>query len=601
MASEPNDRCALLPLRALSFPWHSATVPAPKKPKKSQPKDNLIALSDYRDRLARDTRSRRADQLFDSPDPPAAIRALPPDEFHYVIHELGFPDAMDVFVHGTAEQVQTVLDFSLWERDRMAMEKADDWLALMVEAPAETLGVWAQGIDVELLALLMHRRAHIHDLSMEETPENPDGVLWTTPDRLFDIELFGEPEQVRVTQRLFDSLYRYSPVMMRRLLVGVRAESDAELEETAYRWRSGRMADLGFADFHEALAVYEELDPGSVRVTEGPTQSPRPRGEPIDEAHLRLPTVMTERLTGKTPFARAVAGLRSREEAADLHFALVALCNRALSADRVTPGDDDAVASVLERVSATLDLAIEFLARGDGEREVAAVRGVPVMTLHRLGVSLGGKLRRLAQALMRKNPFAPLRPAIAIFESEDADILASLTRMRPLFPRVLEDPPSPGERPFSTLADLAVATRAVERAAAAVELITGLGVRPSHLSPEALETLAASAGGKGAKLAIDPTTIDTGVLARTLLVARLLGGPRAPLTMLSDQAIRKFKKNFNTDSQLPESASLSAMTILRESIGAATLGGAHRAVAGRWIGSLCPLGPVLGHSLAAPP
>jgi hypothetical protein len=576
-------------------------VPAPNKPTKSQPKDNLIALADYRDRLARGTRSRRADELFDSPDPEAAIRALPPDEFHYVIHELGFPEAMDVFVHGTAEQIQTVLDFSLWEHDRVAMEKADDWLSLLVEVPPETLGVWAQGIDVELLALLMHRRAHIHDLSVAEAPENPDGVLWTTPDRLFDIELFGEPEQVRVTQHLFDSLYRYSPVMMRRLLVGVRAESDAELEETAYRWRSGRMADLGFADFHEALAVYQELDPASVHIAEGATQSPRPRGEPIDEANLRLPAAMTERLSGKTPFARAVAGLRNREEAADLHFALVALCNRALSADCVTPGDDEAVGTVLERVSATLDLAIEFLARGDREREVAAVRGLPVMTLHRLGVSLGGKLRRLALALVRKNPFAPLRPAIAIFEAEDADILASLTRMRPLFPRALEDPPAPGERPFSTLADLAVATHAVERAAAAVELITGLGVRPSHLSPEALDTLAASAGGKGAKLAIDPTTIDTGVVARTLLVARLLGSPPAPLTMLSAQAIRKFKKNFNSGSQLTEMASLNAMAILCEGIGAPALPGAHREVAKRWIGSLCPLGPVLGHALAAPP
>ena len=75
---------------------------------------------------------------------------------------------MDVLVHGTAEQVQTVLDFSLWEQDRVALDKSDDWLAALVEAPVEALGRWAGGIDVELLALLVRQRATIHDLSVEE-------------------------------------------------------------------------------------------------------------------------------------------------------------------------------------------------------------------------------------------------------------------------------------------------------------------------------------------------------------------------------------------------------------------------------------------------
>ena len=574
--------------------WHSATVTAAKKPKKSSPPDNVIAMSRYRDRLVRGQRSHRADELFAAADPVAAIRALPADEFFYVIHELGFPEAMEVFVHGTAEQVQTVLDFSIWDSDRVAMEKADDWLAAMVEVPPEILGKWAQGIDVELLALLLRQRVHIHDLSLEEEPDEPFGQLWNTPDRLFAIDILGEPDQVRVTQHFMDSLYRYSPVMMRRLLVGIRAESNAEMEETAFRWRSGRMADLGFADFHEALAVYQELDPTSVRIGKTPVPSPRPRGEPLGDERTRLPLVMAERLEGKTPFARAVAGLHGREEAADVHFALVALANRALSADRVAPGDDEAVRKVLERVSATLDLAIEFLARGHREREVAAVSGVPIQTLHRLGFSLTAKVRRLALALLRKNPFATLRPTIDIFEPEDADNLASLSRARPLFPRVLEDPPAPGERPFSTLADLAAATAAVGRAAAAVELVTGLGVRPWHLLPEAIEAMANLVGRNGETLAIDPAAIDTGVIARTVLVARLLGGPPGPLSALTSKAIAQFNQNFNVEGQLPGPAMKTVLHILRESNPNTPLEGVHREVAVRWVASLCPLGPVLG-------
>ena len=563
------------------------------EPSKTESKDNLVALSRYRARLARGQRARRADELFNAPDPQAAIRALPPDEFYYVIHELGFPEAMEVLVHGTAEQVQTVLDFSVWDRDRVTLEKSDEWLATLVEAPPEILGKWAQGIDVELLALLLRKRARIYDVSLEDAPDNPEGVLWDSPDRLFTLEFIGDPEQVRVTQHLVDSLYRYSPVMMRRLLVGMRADDDAELEETAYRWRSGRMADLGFVDFYEALVAYQELDPASVRIEASPAASVRPRGEPIDDVHLRLPLVVTERLSGKTPFARAVGGLQTREETADLHFALVALCNRVLAADRIAPSDEDGIRSALERLSTTLDIAVEFLARGDGERETAAVRTVPLLKLHRLGVSLVGKLRRLATALVGKNPFAVLRPAVDIFEPEDGEILASLTRTRPAFPRALDTPPAPGERPFASLADIASATLAVGRAAAALEMVTGLGIRPQQLVPEALESMVRAAGADGAT--IDPASVDAGMLARTVLVARLLSGQPAPLAVLSKGSIEKFKQNFNSDVQLSVITSIQAGDILRQSVLSSTLEGPGREVAARWIAGLCPLGPVLGH------
>ena len=573
-------------------PWHSVPV---TEPSKTESKDNIVALSRYRARLARGQRARRAEDLFDAPDPQAAIRALPPDEFYYVIHELGFPEAMEVLVHGTPEQVQTVLDFSLWDRDRVAIEKSDEWLAALVEAPPETLGKWAQGIDVELLALLLRKRTRIYDLSLEDAPDNPEGTLWDTPDRLFTLEFTGEPDQVRVAQHLADSLYRYSPDMMRRLLVGMRSDDDAELEETAYRWRSGRMADLGFVDFYEALVAYQELDPTSVRIEASPAPSPRPSGEPTDDIHLRLPLVVTEKLSGKTPFARAVAGLQTNEETADLHYALVALCNRVLAADRIEPSDEDSIKAALERLSATLDIAVEFLAHGEAERETAAVRTVPLIKLHRLGVSLIGKLRRLTTALVGKNPFAVLRPAVDIFEPEDGEILASLTRTRPAFPRALDTPPAPGERPFASLADLAVATLAVGRAAAAVELVTGLGVRPQQLTPEALEAMAKAAG---AKTTIDPASIDTGVLARTVLVARLLSGQPAPLSVLPAGSSEKFKQNFNSGSQLTESAAVQAANILLQSGRSSTLEGPGRQVAARWIASLCPLGPVLGHPRA---
>jgi hypothetical protein len=535
--------------------------------------DNVVALSHHRARLARGRRTRRVDALFAAPDPEAAIRALPPDEFYYVVHEGGLDEALEVLHQATSEQIRTVLDFALWERDQVSLERADELLAALVEAPPARVAAWARGLDVELLSLLLRKRARIYDLSLEAPPDEPEGVPFPTPDGLFVLDLLGGDEAARVTARLMDAIYRDDRDWPRRILVGARAELDAELEELSYRWRSGRMADLGFVDFYEALEVYREIDPASVRIADGPGQRVRPHDERDGES-LRVPAALAERLSGSTPFARAVAGLGDAEEVAEVHFALVALANRVLSADRVAPGDDAAVGDVLTRVSATLDLAVEFLSRGAADRGTAAVRSVPLVRLFQIGVSLVGKLRRVAVALTRRAPLSLVMPGVALFEAEDAEVLAALTRLRPRFPRRLEAPPAGGERPFASLADLALAAAALERAGAAMSLVHALGARPEGLLA-LLDDLPDT----------DRAGVDLGVLARTLLVPRLAGSGPGALRPVTDDELAAFARR-----QEPSGPAV------RQMLAAAVPGAAGpalAAVADRWAASLAPLEPVV--------
>lgn len=548
--------------------------------------DNVIALSRYRVQLSRGRRARRAEELFDSSDPSHAIRALPGDEFFYVLHELGFPDAIEVLQHGTPEQVRTALDFALWDRDQLSVDRADEWLGAMVEAPYETVGAWIQGLDIEMVALLFRKRMRVYDVSVEEPPDEPEGSMMNTPDRLFVLDLLGEGDEPRITARLVDSLYRHDQSFMRRVLVGTRSELDAELEELSFRWRSGRMADYGFVDFYEALEVYRELDPTTVQIGESGPAGARAATEREESNHLRVPMALAERLTTGTPFARAVGGITTAEEVGELHFALVALANRILSADRVTPGDDAAAGPVLARMAATLDIAVELLARGSEDRAVAAVRTIPLVRLFRLGVTLIGKVKKLGVALIRETPFAPLRPAVDIYEPDDAEVLAAVTRARPLFPRRLDTPSNIGERPFGSLGDLAIATAALERAAAAVTLVYGLGVRPDQLLPEALEA-------NGLK---DPAALDTALVARTVLVSALAGRRTAGFDAVPRTAVQKFKKEFmvaSNDEAARGRLDAAARAVLTAAAPGGKLTAAMDAVVTRWIASLAPLEPVL--------
>ena len=577
--------------------------------------DNVIALSRYRAQLGRGKRLRRADLLMAGPDPERAIRALPGDELYYVVQEIGLRDAGDILLHARAEQVQAVMDFTLWQRDELVPQRIAEWLEVMADAPYEKVGEWIAGLDTELVGLLFTQSSRIYDLSVEEAPTEGEGVLYETPDRLFILDVIGfpeheptpappgaegePPESARSMIRIIDNLYRADQQLARRLLIGARSEMTSSMEEMAFRWRSGRMSDLGFADYYEALEVYLELDPASVHLGEvKPGTRLRPTststgsatGDGVASDSLRTPAALIERLGSPSLFARTARRLATPEEVADLHFALVALTNRVLAADRITPGDDEGVATTLNRLSATLDIAVEFLARGDEERALEALKTVSLMRLFRLGVSLVGKVRRLALTLKSKGPFAAV--GRSLFEPDDAAVIEAVTRMRPLFPGALEDPPRPNDRPFASIADITRATVAIERAGAAQALLVGLGVRTAHLTTEALE------GTSGA----DVAALDTAVLARTALVLGVLdSSPTVKLPMsfrpLTPEEIREFEKRISASN--PEGLRMKATEMKRKAktiLDAASpkkLGEAVVEVIRRWVEGLVPLEPVL--------
>ena len=543
----------------------------------------IVELSRFRADLSRGKRQRRADTLLASSDPRAAVRALPPDEFYYALHEVGFPDAGEILQYGSTEQVQTALDFALWDRDKLDLSTASMWLEAMVEAPITVLGAWAQGIDVELFALLLRGRTRIHDISLEEEPDDSAHAVWPTPDRLFLIELLGDETEQHITQEMLEKLYRYDRQWMRKVLVGTRSELDSELEEHAYRWRSGRMADLGFEDYYAALEVYREIDPATVKLGDSPNARVRPLAD--EQAfHLGIPAALAERLAAGSPFARAVAGVNDKEELTNLEAALRMLSNRVLAADRVTPGDDEAVTAALERMAGTLDMAVEFLARGSLEDGVRAVRTVPLVRLFQLGVSLVGRIRRLATTLRKQNPYSHLRPQLDVFEREDAELLAACTRLRPLYPRWLDVPPAAGERAFASLADLRKVSAALETAAAAVTFLHGLGLRAEHLAGP-------TAAGLG-----DPAAIDAGSLARTMLARTLLQQPAEGVVPLDAGLAAQLKHHLKNAQQNPAEYQRATET-LQQALAARwpsqPLSAGALAVTNRWVTGLLRGEPVL--------
>ena len=426
----------------------------------------LSPLDRIRAQLAGPRGYRRIDALLSSDDAEGAIGALSPGEIFELVHEVGFEDAADLIHLATPAQIQGCLDLDGWTKDELDVTSLRPWLSSLMDAGFEKLGqVWRE-LDAELCSLILQRQVKVYDVTLGEEPaEDNEGQIIATVDSFFMLELLGDDDSQRFMMRLIDDLYRADGVLARHAIMSARSEPPAELEENSYRWRSGRLADLGYVDFYDALDLFRPLEPAQVQIGEG------------SQDHMvgddtRLPVVVAEQVIGRSFLARALAAIADPAEAERLEAGLMVLVNKVLAAGRAKPGQAEVVRRGALYATATLSLGLETLARGDVDRATQALGSIALERLFRVGYTVTQKLARLAVALAPRSVTAgaPVK-----------DLVAALCSPRPLFARAADAPPATGVRPFEAAADL-------RRAG---ELLTGLTVRIALVESLGIDLLAA--------------------------------------------------------------------------------------------------------------
>ena len=423
-----------------------------KKDEREDGRDDIIPLSRFRASLARPRGERRMDALLDAADPAAAVAALSLPEIYFLVKEVGLGEAGDLVALATPEQLRGCLDMEIWDRDRLQFDAAVPWLQALVEAGFEKLAEVWERLDPELAALILARNTRIYDHTLEEAAdEDEERPMITTVDTFFTVVITAEREdEIRLVYRIIDDLYRGDMTLARHTLMSARSELTSELEEMSYRWRAGRMADLGYVDFYEALEVFRPIDPETIRIGEE-TADP---AQPADEGGVGLPAPVIEPMAG-TFLARALEQVSDAAEAERLEAALVYLVNRVLSASRVQPGDEEAVRLASQHAAATVSLGLEHLCAGRLERAAAALASVSLTRAHRLGHTLTLRLGRMARLLAPR--------AITAGDPSGA-VLEALLRARPLYTEALDDAGRRRRAPVPVAAGSPPRRRAPDRA-----------------------------------------------------------------------------------------------------------------------------------------
>jgi hypothetical protein len=310
------------------------------------------------------------------------IPQLPEAELCFTVKAVGLESASWLLEHATPEQLVACLDLDGWEGTLPDRRRLDGWIAALVEAGEEPLLRGLQALDPELLTLFMKGRVEVFLRANDDDWQAPIGA--DTLDGQFFFRTLAEGDDAAAIVALLRTLFERDYWTYFRLLQSVIWELEAETEEWALRWRAGRLEDLGFPPWEEAMSIYRHLPPDQTAAL------------PSDEAPLapasrwQLPVWMP-RLPANADQSgllfRTIAALEEDERRTAFH-ALVALANKIAVADRMPLSDSESTPRAIEKAARFASAGLEFLAKQHGLDPIEILRRAPLDRLFRVGANL---------------------------------------------------------------------------------------------------------------------------------------------------------------------------------------------------------------------
>ncbi len=443
---------------------------------------------------------------------------LPVQDAYFAIQELGLPDAVELVAIASQEQVLAFTDLDVWHKDTIDVTRFLRWTDVLLELPPERMARHVRALDPESLAVLVARCTKIVDLSLEEMPIQVAAGPWRTPDTFYALYCDDEDraEEFNRIVRFLDRLYAADFELAHRIVKSAKWEASPELEELAYRFRTGRLADYGYADYYEAVRIYAYLKPASVQIGEGTANPPPPEETAAELTGTQLV------LAGSEPedfLQSCLRGIVDPEEQRTIAHAAASIANKMMAADLVESPDLSTAGEYVAAMRRYLGIGLEFLTRGDPSRGPEALRTVALERIFRVGFSLTLDLKRLVRQLRRAGRISLAPSGATLLDEPWESLVRGLEQRKPELTRAFDDPPGEGHRPFASMADIRFGLELVgDLAEQWLLCFERLGFDLRLLTPDGLQ---------GCEPA-DPAAVTLGDLFRTAVLNELLEGDLTP-------------------------------------------------------------------------
>lgn len=204
---------------------------------------------------------KRAKFILLSPFPEGLVRNMPLIELFFTLKASSLDEAVELLSYAKGSQLQFLLDFDCWYKDRLKAERILSWIILFFEAGEDTVKRLLEVIDWDFLLAIFQKFVRVHKRPDDvELIEAYDYLPSYTLDDLYFIE-FKEERVEYYFRRMIEIIREEWPETYFSLMESLIWELPSEVEERTFRFRNGRLADEGIPDYYTALEVYTYIHP----------------------------------------------------------------------------------------------------------------------------------------------------------------------------------------------------------------------------------------------------------------------------------------------------------------------------------------------------
>lgn len=428
-----------------------------------------------------------------------------------------------LLAHASPEQLTSLFDLDTWSAERIDVARARTWLTAISDSyqvAGRDRGALANlmyQMDPEMwtVALVPGTVVILLDPDRDESRDDAMADLgdlfpYETPDGMFVVGV-PDDEQGRMAAHVIDRIYRDSLADGRKLLLAIHSAMFSQMEEDLLRWRSGRLADLGFVEWEDAMKLFKPLARDAALDRTNEDQGFVPDLDGAEHLITFSANDLLRRIMARLDPEEH--GIRSRQ--------FLLLVNEVMAAQRFDPGDEALQRRAIDQAQATVELGMQMLAAArPGHPDIDGflaerVRAIGLRDVFRVGYGALDKLRQAALTLHREGRVS-LERVGSLLDRPWGPAVAELSSWYPELP--LESRSS-GTRPLRSLRDVARATELVAQAGA----LAGLTFHPSGFAVD--PTWIARAD--------EPARLTLGDLVRTAVVHAHLPGSTTALAPLT--------------------------------------------------------------------
>ena len=332
-------------------------------------------------------------ELLASAESRSRIRRLPAVQLFFGLKELSDEEVAQLAPHISQEQWRAVIDLDIWSRDRANTRELINLQRHILLHEDSVASKLVGAPDPELWELTFAKLMKIHPKIEGEVEGEPkEGDYFETPDNEYLIVLPRNPELARLLRAILLRLYQLDPKWTRIRLESARFRTPTELTESAYEKRTRRVEEMGFQDYYEAVEIYAPILPSENL----------PVKEKSKEPLSTLPAPARAPESGALLLMQALAYLSRSRDIATLLEELFFVCNKILTADRVSPGEPRLVRKGIRKALTGMNLGLDLWSEGNFERAARGVQELYLQSFFRLGHTRLLELREKARAAAAK-------------------------------------------------------------------------------------------------------------------------------------------------------------------------------------------------------